>query len=270
MLVRLPCAPLIPALFASLLGMGVVRGEECIKSVRWYDDPPYTVRLADGSIGGLNVELAREALRRMGCSMNLVEMPWARALLELEHGRLDILPGALRSEERERYAYFSQPTNRSPNVLFLSKQAANRYPIGELADIVGTEFRLGTQIKVNYGPVYMQLQQNPAFLARLVPITQRRGAWKMLQLGRLDGMIADEVTALMELRQLGLSEAVVKTQVVTADEPAMFAFSKQRINADFVDHFNQALEAMKANGSYQDILNRTLPCKASIKNLGCE
>lgn len=258
------------ALPAWLLWAGPVRGEECVKTVRWYDDPPYAARSADGNVSGLNVELAREALHRMGCDMNLVEMPWARALLELENGRLDILPGALKTEERARYAHFSQPTNRSPNVLFLSKQAAGRYPLAELHDIVGTPFRLGAQIRVNYGPVYSQLQQDPAFQARLVPITQRRGAWKMLQLGRLDGLIADEVTALLELRQLGLSEAVVKTRVITSDEPAVFAFSKQRIGSDFVDRFNLVLDSMLADGSYQRILSRSLPCKVSVKNLGCE
>ncbi len=264
------------ALCGLLLGVVVlvqtpaVQSAECVKTIRWFDDAPYSFRGTDGEIQGFNADLARAALQQLGCEARYVEMPWARALLELERGRLDILPGTLRKPEREGFAYFSRPYNRSPNVLFMGKAAADKYRIKQLSDLLGTDFRLGAQIGVSYGESYDALVKTPEFMARLSPITLRRSAWQMIDLNRIDGLIADEVTGLLELRQLGLSDAIAKTRVVVSGDPARFAFSKKTVNPDFVDRFNQALNAMLADGRYKQIGERYLPCQLDIEKLGCK
>lgn len=85
---------------------------QCVKTVRWSDDAPYSFKLSSGEISGFNPDLIRAALKGMKCEANFVELPWARAVRELEQGRLDILPGSLRTPEREIFAYFSRPINR--------------------------------------------------------------------------------------------------------------------------------------------------------------
>jgi len=260
--------------FLAGVGMAAVccaaLAQTCVKSVRWYSDTPYAFRGADGQVQGLNVEIARTALKQLGCEANLVEMPWARALIELEQGRLDILPGALRKPERDVYAFFSRPTNRSPNVLFMGKAAAGKYPVRQLSDLLGTDFRLGAQIDVSYGPSYDALLKNPEFRSHLSPLTSRLGAWKMIERDRIDGLIADEVSGLLELQQLGLSDVIAKTRVVVSVEPAMFAFSNKTNSVEFVNAFNAAFGAMLADGRYREIAQRYLPCSVSVENLGCK
>jgi len=248
---------------------GAAWAEACNKTIRWYDDPPYAFRGKDGTLQGLDVDLARTALQRMDCSATFVEMPWARALIELEAGRLDILPGALRRPERERFAYFSRPTNRSPNVLFIGKLAAQRYQIRELADVMGTRFRLGAQIGVAYGPAYDSLLKEPDFASRLSLITSRRGAWKMIGLNRLDGLIADEASGLVELKELGLTHAVAKTRLVVSGDASMFALSKRAVSPEFVARFDHALDAMIGDGQYRRIRQRYIPCPVSADQIGC-
>lgn len=242
----------------------------CSISVRWNDDPPYFIRAADNSIGGINADLAQEALKRMGCQPRFIEMPWARGLLSLKKGTLDILPGALRTPEREAFAHFSQPINRSPNVLFMARRAVPKYQFQQLADIIDSDFRLGAQIDVVYGADYQALLQNPAFTSHLVLINSRRGAWKMIQAGRLDGMIADEITGLLELEQMALSGDIQRTHLVISGEPSAFALSKQSLTPDFVQQFDQSISSMKADGTYQRIMETYLPCRVSVANLGCE
>jgi len=255
--------------YLSLVNGAFAQEAVCTKTVRWFDDAPYSFRGADGEIRGLNVEIARVVLRQLGCEAVLVELPWARALAELESGRLDILPGALRKPEREVYAHFSRPINRSPNVLFVGRKAAERFKLTQLADIVGTDFRLGTQIDVSYGPSYDELIKKPEFKARLSPLTMRRSAWKMIDRDRIDGLIADEVTGLLELQQLGLSESVAKTRVVVSGDPALFAFGKKTVTRDFVDAFDKAFGALVVDGRYREIAQRYLPCTVSVEKLGC-
>ncbi len=257
-------------LFAlGLVFAGFVTAAPCEKSVRWRHDPPYAWQDANGTITGMHIELARATLERMGCTAQFVELPWARALLELEDGRLDILPGALRTPERERFAYFSVPINNSPNVLFMSRAARQKFALKGLVDIIGSDFRLGAQIKVAYGPSYDALLPNPAFAEHLTMVTDRRSAWKMIKADRLDGLIADQITGLLELKELGLSEDIVETNLVVSEGYSYFALSQRSLNASFLKRFNTALESLYKDRSAQRIAQRFLPCTVSPNGLGC-
>lgn len=258
---------LLGALMLALLP--ALAAHACNKTVRWYDDAPYSFRAPDGTVKGFDADLAREVLRRTGCQAVFVEMPWARALVELESGRLDILPGSFRNRQRDAYAYFSVPALQSPNVLYLGPQARASYRIARLDDMVGTGFRLGVQIGVSYGDKFDTLAGDPRFKANQVQVTLRRNAWKMMELGRIDGMIADEASAAVELRQMGLDDKLKPSQVVVSTNTAMVAFSKRSISPQFVASFNKALQSMIADGEYRKIRQRYLPCPADVKVLGC-
>ncbi|WP_181373121.1 substrate-binding periplasmic protein [Massilia glaciei] len=241
----------------------------CTKTVRWFDDAPYSFRDSDGRIGGFDADLARAALARVGCKARFVELPWARALVELEAGRLDVLPSSFRSEQRERFAHFSAPTLQSPNVLYLGPGVAAKYRFARLEYLLGTNFRLGVQIGVSYGDKFDAIKANPRFKGNLSPITLRRNAWKIMALGRIDGLIADQASAELELRQLGLGEVLRPSRVVVSTNTAMFAFSKQSVSPHFLADFNNAIEGMIADGNYRKIRARYLRCTPDIKVLGC-
>jgi polar amino acid transport system substrate-binding protein len=245
------------------------QAQDCVKTVRWYDDVPYTYRGPDGNPIGLNVDVLQEALGRVGCKVRWVELPWARALAALEGGQLDLLPGALKTPERQRFAYFSRALNRSPNVLFIAQTAVDKYPVRKLADLIGTDFRLGMQLGVAYGPEYEALQSNPAFVARLSSVTLRRNAWNMIALGRLDGMIADETTGLVELQQLGLLKTVVKTGLVVSGQPAHVAISQRTSTPEFVQLLDRAIGSMFDDGSFRQIRERYVPCPVAADQIGC-
>ena len=260
------------ALVAAGLGLMLHSGAvlaQCVKSVRWSDDPPYSFRLPNGEVSGFSADLMRAALKGMNCEARFVELPWARALRELEQGRLDILPGALRTPERDTFAYFSRPVSRSPNVLFIVKTAASEFRLGALADISRSSFRLGAQIGVAYGPDYDALVKTPAFAARITQVTNRRNAWKMMEQDRLDGVIADEITAQHELQQLGLTDSIVKTDIVVSTDPALLALSRASLTPEFVKGLDRSLEAMMADGRYEKIRAQYVPCRASAAKVDC-
>ena len=242
----------------------------CTKTVRWYDDAPHSYRADNGEIRGFDVELSREVLRRIGCQAHYVEMPWARALVELESGRLDILPGSYRSPERERIAYFSIPALQSPNLLYLSRAAAAKYKLGKLEDLLATDLRLGVQLGVSYGDSFDSMKSDPRFRRQVSTVTLRRNAWKMMEMGRIDGMIADQATAELELKELGLAGKVQSSGIVVSTKTAMFAFSKRTITPAFVATFNAALQSMIDDGAYQLLHKRYLTCEPKIRLIGCK
>lgn len=251
--------PLSRTLAGILLALGLAWpafGSACEKTLRWSDDPPFSMRAANGEIHGMQIELHREILGDLGCRLRLLELPWARALAELEAGRLDILPGAFKTPERELYAHFSQPVLLSRNMLFLRQDALKRWPINRLLDLRNTDFRLGAQIGVAYGPDYDLLLQDAEFVRSIQRASSRRALWQMVALGRIDGLIADELTGLYELRQAGLDAQITMSSVVVSDTPAGTAFSKRSNDSAFVQAFNKRIEAARKDGRYQAILRR--------------
>lgn len=256
---RLPLLPRARLKRLVLLGLALASLPlvACEKTLRWDDDPPFSMRLPDGSVGGLYVDLNRAVLERLGCEVHLVKLPWARALKELELGRLDVLPGAFRKPEREVYAWFSGavlPPSR--NILFVRRGLPQREGLRQLADLRSRDFRLGAQIDVSYGEPYRQLMADPDYAARVFFNPTRSNLWHMVDKGRIDGIIADEHSGQYELQQLGLARRIEPTGVVVSVESAEVAFSKRTQDEDFVRRYAQTLKALVEAGEDRRILQR--------------
>jgi len=245
-------------LLLGIAGLAQAAAPACEKTLRWNDDPPFSMRLASGAVGGVQLDVNIEALRRMGCSVKLVEMPFARALVELEHGKLDVLAGAFKRPEREAYAWFSAPVLRSRNMLYMRRGDEPHWGFQSLLELRRSAFRLGAQIGVVYGPDYAALMRDSDYARGVVKVSNRHALWQMLERGRIDGVIADELTAGFELAELKLADKVIKTQLVVSDEPAPTAFSMRSTDPAFVERYNDTIEAMRRDGSLQRIVQRYL------------
>lgn len=118
------------------------------------------------------------------------------------------------------------------------------------------EFRLGAQINVAYGNDYEQLMSDPAFAARVSLVATRANLWRMVDKGRIDGVIANEHSGAYEIQQLGLSEQIQATAVVVSKAAAEVAFSKRSTESDFVQAYSDALRDLVMDGSYEHIVQR--------------
>ncbi len=259
------------ALMLCAIGSAVpAAASECFKTVRWAEAPPYSSLGADGEIHGSEADLLREVLKRMGCGVKFIDLPWGRALDELRRGRLDILPGAFRTEDRDAFALFSQPVNRTRNIVFIRKSLLAGRKLSSLGDLSATELRLGYMDKADYGAAWSQAIQDPAFHARLWPIVNPPAVWRMMEAGRLDAMVEDEVTGLTLIAAQGLSGAIVPSRIIVVDRPDHVAFSRLSNSPDFVARFDRTIDEMKQDGSFLAVLQRNRPCKVSLAALGCE
>lgn len=228
----------------------------CVKSMRWSEDAPYTVRASDGRLSGIDVEIAQELMRRLGCELSFKEMPFGRGLRELESGDLDMLTSAFHRPERERYALFSAPVLQARKRLYVRRADLAGFQARSLREWLSSGATLGVLPGVVYGPDYSELQQDPALKARIHTVVNRRSLWLMLDRQRIDGMLVDELTANHELQRLSLQQTVAAAPLVLAGEPSHTAFSKHSTDAAFVARYNAALAAMARDGSLARILAR--------------
>jgi polar amino acid transport system substrate-binding protein len=231
----------------------------CELRMRWNDDPPYLMRDADGRVTGLYADVVGATVRRMGCTLRWVEMPWARALRELEAGRIDILAGGLRLPEREAYAHFLPQHFVSRNRLYVREAVLPRLDGAQRLDEVVTEgLRLGVQLGVVYGPDYARLLEQPAFRALLTQGASRRALWQMLAIGRVDGVIASEASARWELAEAGLQARVRATGIYVSAGEAYVMLSRRSVDAALLQRLREADEALVRDGTHARTVARYL------------
>jgi polar amino acid transport system substrate-binding protein len=246
-------------LSVACLALAALPASACELRVRWNPDPPYSMRDAQGRLVGMQTELVERTLERMNCRAVWVELPWARALVELQAGRLDLLPGALRQPEREAYALWVAQHVAVSNRLFVrAGREADFAGATRLKEAWRPGLKLGVQIGVIYGPDYAELLGDPAFRAALTQVSARRSLWQMLEIGRVDGVLASEATARWELGELALLGRIVPTSVVVSHEPAQLMFSKRSVDAALVQRYRQASEALERDGTQARIVRRYL------------
>jgi polar amino acid transport system substrate-binding protein len=227
----------------------------CTKVMRWNEDPPFSFRDPEhaGQIKGVSVDIARLILGKMNCELTLVEMPWARALLSLQSGDIDIVSGAYNTADRREYAHFSTQANYSPNILYIREADKDIWHLNSLEEIIPTTFRLGVQINVTYSHEYDALRTRPEFEAHLHENSSRNALWHMLNLNRVDGVIADKFTGAIELKKLGMIDKIIATPLIISNAPSYFAFSKKTTQLEFVAAFDEIFSRLQTDGEIEKI-----------------
>jgi polar amino acid transport system substrate-binding protein len=223
----------------------------CELRVAWKHDPPYQYEDERGRLSGLEIEVARAALTRIDCRLIPVELSFARAMSELEGGRLDVVPGVLPVPERERFARFSRPGTRTRNLVFLRSDLEPGLRVNTLEALRASDLRVGLEHGVAYRALMKDRLARPGVERRLEEATSLEGLLRMLQMHRIDALVADEYSASFLARQLGLASVLQSTSIVISDEASVYAFSRLNVKPDVIERFNAALDALRRDGTLQ-------------------
>ncbi|TVR82136.1 MAG: hypothetical protein EA405_07355 [Rhodospirillales bacterium] len=204
----------------------------------------------EGIVTGAEIELFREVADEVGCQVVLRHLPWARILLEIETGTLDLTASASRTSERLRYARFSVPYRSTEMALIVRAGEAGDYDLRTLADIGRTDFRLGVIWGYHYGEQFSRLMQEPAFAAQVEGAADYVINIQKLIHRRIDGIMVDDIAVLLgEARASRVLHQVERHPLRVAGDDLHFMFSRATVSPELVEEFNGVLLRMEADGS---------------------
>lgn len=208
--------------------------------------PPFTdVTQAQG---GLATALVKTALARAGFTSDYQQVPWARALRGIGDGRYDVLVNAWYNDSRTHIGQFS--AGYLNNRIRLLKRKADAIGYERLADLhpytiaVVRDYTYSAEFDADH-----RLQK--------VPVRSFAVAIGMLAAGRVEMTVEDEYVATSFLQDEGQA---VQGQVEFFGKPVsetslhILVSLKHPQHAQIVAGFDQAIRAMKADGSYAQIL----------------
>ena len=210
--------------------------------------PPFTdARMEQG---GLATALVRAALDRAGFASDFEQVPWARALMGIGDGRYDVLVNAWYNDSRTRIGQFSG--GYLNNRIRLLKRKADSIAFERLADLyphsiaVVRDYAYSAEFDAD-----RRLQKVPV---RSFPV-----AIGMLAAGRVSLAVEDEYVANWFLQR---GPSTVREQVeffgppVSENSLHILVSLKNPLHQQIVTGFDQAITAMKADGSYARILQQ--------------
>lgn len=225
--------------------------------VALYEYGSLAFRRAGASAAGIDVDIVDEVGRRTGCKFETFVDSRVRTWTDLAHGTLDMTVSAIETEERNRFARF---------VIYMSGR--NRllvrtglpYPVPTLeAFAERSELRLAVVKGFKHGPQWDDWIAKLRQQGRVDEYADANVASRLVAIGRDAAFLSEPVVWERILADSKLAGRVTVIDAFPDDNYAAgFALSRARVREDDARKIQDALAAMRADGSLQKIFSAYL------------
>lgn len=206
---------------------------------------PFNYTNSDGSLGGFDVDIANALCEKMQATCEIQAQDWDGIIPALKTGKFDAIVSAMSvTPERSQQVLFSEPYFIN-SLVFLAKNGSTFDPTSkqaiESAKIAAQRSTISSQWLTQTYP-----NSKPQLYDTL------DNAFIDLGNGRADAMISDKLPALTWLKtDLGKGFAIVGDEIDIDDK---ISVAVDQGNDELLKQFNDALAAIKADGTYQKIV----------------
>ncbi|WP_372873290.1 substrate-binding periplasmic protein [Shewanella sp.] len=266
------------ALFASLLLMAesspAVAGCSHALQVGYNNWPPYSWEDEDGNARGLDVDLLNLFAKQAGCELVFRQMPPRRSHQLMRAGKIDIMMGASKTEQRLDYAFFSEPYRLEVVNLF-SVEGVNVTDISAWPELLSRQYKLLVPQVGWYGEEFERSKSNLKRQELLVESPDLLRSVQMLSRGRANIAIGDSLAFPFIA---GQSEQIhlYRHSVTLNENDIHLMFSRESMSIEEVDAFNRAIDQSGKDGEIARLQlkweqislskNRLLPSQSGSRN----
>lgn len=234
--------------FAGAVGSaGIVQAAD-LKVAALKGWPPFSGK--DLPNKGFSNDLTKTALERLGHSVKVEVMPWARALEMTKRGTFDILPSVWYSKERANTLIYTDPIAK--NKIVFIKEKGDPFTYESLGSLEGKT--VGIVQGYDYGEKFLNADSFERDSANDIVTNVR----KMLA-GRVDLTLGDELVSRYAINEKlpGKADQVAFTDGALSSKDLHVTVSRKSGDAEsLVENFNAEVEKMRSDGTYDEILER--------------
>jgi polar amino acid transport system substrate-binding protein len=231
----------------------------------WYLWAPYQFnKVTSGGVvlTGLDTEILKKISSKIGITVTFKKVDWDGHQGLLKYGTIDIAGAATYTDERAKYAYFSEPYRFEENSLFISEGSSKKLEFNSNAELFAQirlqNFKLGVTAGFSYASPELNLFINDKANQDIIfPYANDAEALKAVINGDIDGFVADRmVGAAVVLEQKASS--FVDELPIQGKIPVHLMFSKKTVSANVVDKFNQEIKDFVGSYEYKNIIKSYL------------
>lgn len=212
--------------------------------------PPFHYEDANGQPTGIDVDLAKEAFRRMGYQAVFVTIDWEDKKDLVERGEIDCIWGSFSSDGREDQYLWTEPYLYSRQVVAVRQDS----DIQTLADLAGK--RVAVQSTTKPEELFLShTDQRIPRVAEVFSLQDRELIYPYLSKGYADALAAHETAILQCMSDYSLDYRILDEPLLTVGLGVAFARTDQR---GLDKELSQTFEEMRADGSLEQIVGRYL------------
>ena len=209
--------------------------------------PPMGFKDEKNQIVGFDIDLAKEAAKRLGRPVEFKAIDWSSKEAELKSKRIDILWNGLDiTEKRKENMMFSDPYMENRQIVFLKKDSTLEVK-GE-KDLAGKV--VGTQAG---GTTEEYIDATPAFKSSMKEVKRYAdyiACFMDLENGRLDAVVCDEITGRYYISK---HPDKLKALDVVIGPVSNFGIGFRKDDKALRDDVQKALNEMKKDGTMAKI-----------------
>lgn len=208
---------------------------------------PMGFRDKNGNIVGFDVDLAKEAARRMGTEIEFKSIDWDNKEAEITSGNIDMIWNGLDiMDEYREYMIFSRPymNNRQILVVKDDKRPIIRSEYDLAGKVVGTQAGSNSEQYVNSNE---RLKKS---LAAFKTYRNIREGFELLLKDEYDIIIIDEIAARYEIMRHPVTVKIIN---LTIGPRTKFAIGFRKDNVELRDKVQEVFRDMIKDGTAREI-----------------
>lgn len=242
--VKMLCLALVTCMCLSFAGCGA---EKTLVMGTNAAFPPYEYTDDDGTIIGIDAEIAAAVAEKMGYKLEIKDMEFDSLLTAVQNGSIDFaLAGMTVSDERKEKVNFSETYATGVQVIIVKEDSAIASPDDLEGKKIGVQAGTTGDIYCtdDYGQDNVKQYNNGAL------------AVAALTNGQVDCVVIDNEPAKNYVKaNTGLK--ILETEYVTEEYAAAIA----KNNEDLLKDFNAALKELKDDGTIDKIISKYIPAE---------
>jgi len=220
--------------------------------------PPYKI-VQNGTIGGIDALVLDEIARRTGLEFDYVECPWARCLIMLQNGSVDMITSIAQTEERKESMDFLEPPARDNYAISFYTNVEAKHSISRYEDLYGLD------IGVIRSSAYFERFDQDHELQKTF-VTRETQLVDMLAGQRLDVIVGIGANLDYLIHETGRSGVIKKSSFeIETKDPAYIAVSKKSKHKGVVPRLEKALSDMRRANEIEQIERSFLEALARDK-----
>ena len=210
------------------------------------NSPPMGFKDENNEIVGFDIDLAKEAAKRMGREVEFKAIDWSSKEAELKSGRVDVLWNGLDiTEKRKENMLFSDPYMDNRQILFVKKGTTGITDEKSLAGkVVGTQSAGTAEEYMDKSDFFKkqvkEVKKYPDYVA----------AFMDLENGRVDAIVGDEITGRYYMSKHPDTIEAVDTAI---GEISMFGIAFRKDDQKLRDEVQKVLNDMREDGTMAKI-----------------
>lgn len=216
---------------------------------------PYQYIGVGNVVTGLDVEIVHAVADRMGCTVAMHQSTWVELLGALRTGEVDFVLGASMTEDRQQFAYFSAPYREERFILYVRRYEGSM-PYQNITEFVEAGHKVGIVNEYYYGDEITRLYNDDNYYQQFVGAIISEMNMARLIDEEIDGFLEDSFVGASILRRKGLDEYIEPHGIDLGSSDVYVMFSQQSVMPETVAAFNEGLRQIKADGSYQQIIDK--------------